>query len=57
MIFKNIIRSRHFERMGVSVTSLRSLSTFAIGFLLTGIISHHLFSRWLDHAWRLIVGR
>ena len=37
MIFKNIIRSRHFERTGVSVTGLRSLSTFAIGFLLTGI--------------------
>ena len=39
MILESIIRSRHFERIGVSVTGLRSLSTFAIGFLFTGIIS------------------
>ena len=39
MIFENIMRLRHFERIGVSVTGLRSLLTLAIGFLLTGIIS------------------
>ena len=39
MILERITRSRHFERIEVSVTGLRSLSIFAIGYLLTGIIS------------------
>ena len=39
MILESIMDSRHFERIGLNVTGLKSLLIIAIVFLLVGIIS------------------